>query len=267
MKTNFVKTTFLALVIISLASCGPAPKLAVTDGWNSAHQYEVKGNKKFLSKQTLNISDARSTYVKRSWTKSSSTRTGFGIGNPNQGDFANIISTEYMSRRQSLHFRLEDDSKNTSDVYCLANVRRSDLIVGRKNGVINTIFDIAGIGDSESNLYAVQILLNDVPQPYELLLDNIASQKSPNKYVGMIVQGNETKYSIVPANKLVGKNGKHVTIPFGSVGYEIRNKDQKAVAAISLMGKPTVYLNDVTPAEKFLLSNIAAAIVLREDIN
>jgi hypothetical protein len=63
-----------------------------------------------------------------------------------------------------------------------------------------------------------------------------------------------------------GKDGRPQAILFGSVGFEIRNKEGKAVAAVSKIDKGIVYLQAVNSEEKFLLANACAALLLQEII-
>jgi hypothetical protein len=56
-------------------------------------------------------------------------------------------------------------------------------------------------------------------------------------------------------------------MPFGSAGFEIRNKDGKALAAVSMIDNGVVYLSDISPEEKILLSGVCAALLLQEQID
>ncbi|MGB8191950.1 MAG: hypothetical protein WCF67_08530, partial [Chitinophagaceae bacterium] len=73
-------------------------------------------------------------------------------------------------------------------------------------------------------------------------------------------------YTIHPVYKIAGKNDKIYTMPVGSVGYEIRNKEGKPLAAISLMDRGMVYLNPMPADEKFLIANVCTALLLQESI-
>jgi hypothetical protein len=45
-------------------------------------------------------------------------------------------------------------------------------------------------------------------------------------------------------------------MPFGSAGYEIRNKAVQPVAAVSLTDRRVVYLMDVSPRERLLMATL-----------
>ena len=62
------------------------------------------------------------------------------------------------------------------------------------------------------------------------------------------------------------KDGKPAGILFGSVGFEIRNKEGKAVAAVSKIDKGVVYMQGSDEEERFLLANVCAALLMQEVI-
>ena len=82
----------------------------------------------------------------------------------------------------------------------------------------------------------------------------------------MISQSNDRYYTLHPVYALEKKDGKTANIPFGSIGYEIRGKEGKPLAAVSLIDKGVVYFNDISADEKFLMANICTAILLQEEI-
>jgi len=99
-----------------------------------------------------------------------------------------------------------------------------------------------------------------------MVLDNEAAQRNSKKYIGVISQSNDRYYTLHPVYTLEKKDGKPANMPFGSIGYEIRGKEGKPLAAVSLIDNGVVYFNDITAEEKFLMANICTAILLQEEI-
>ena len=91
-------------------------------------------------------------------------------------------------------------------------------------------------------------------------------QSKPKSYVGYQAKGKDDYYTIKPISRVVSKKGKIGTMPFGSAGFEIRNKEGKALAAVSMIDHGVVYLADISPEEKRLLSGVCAALLLQEQI-
>jgi hypothetical protein len=66
----------------------------------------------------------------------------------------------------------------------------------------------------------------------------------------------------------MNKQGKAVALPFGgSIGFEFRNPQGITVAAVSLIDNGVVYFCALSSAEKFLLANAAAALLLQEQLD
>lgn len=99
-----------------------------------------------------------------------------------------------------------------------------------------------------------------------MLLDNQLAQAKPKSYTGIVVLDKENYYTLKPVTQILNKKGEATNMLFGSIGFEILNKKNQPVAALSTINKGQVYFNNVTLKEKFLLANICAAILLRENI-
>src|SRR5687767_7977085 len=114
-----MKSIFYTFVSIAAMSCGTA-KLAVSDDLKGSHdEYTVKGKDGIMIKQKLSFGEYKTTKVKRSWTRGGTSRRGFGFGDPYRGDYVNVISTEYINKKQTVHFNLTD-GKLSSDVFCVS---------------------------------------------------------------------------------------------------------------------------------------------------
>jgi len=259
-----------AIVSISFIYCTPA-RIALNDNeWHTKTEYAVEGRKNIFSKESLSFGAFHTTKVKRSWTKTNTSHSGFGFGTPGTDQYQNILLTEYINKKQSLHFSLADDQKNSSDVFCLNNVKVKDVLIGNNKGslinIVKDIHDLVIQNSNEDNLFIAQVYVNSNDTPWEMLIDNVAAQAKPNSYVGYLSKSKTEYYSIIPINKMKGKNGEAASIFMGSVGFEFRDKNNKPVAAISTIDKGMVYFSDISAEEKFILSNACAALLMREDI-
>ncbi|HEU4472351.1 MAG TPA: hypothetical protein VFR58_14765 [Flavisolibacter sp.] len=256
---------YLASALLGLAGCSTL-KMSVSDELKAANdEYVVKGRQGILVNQKLSFGDYRTTKVKRSWTKGGNGRTGIGLGGTTQQDWVNIISVEYIKRKQTVNFSLSDGQLN-SDVYCVSRFNAEDLQIGKKeNSLLNIGLDLFGKGGSSESSYYVQIFTGNDAEPWQLLLDNQASQSRSRTYTGYLVKGRDEYYTIHPVTKLDHK-GKTGNTLMGSVGFEIRDREGRALAAVSLIDKGMVFLGKTDPAQRFLMANVCSAILLQEQI-
>lgn len=262
MKIILLATTLLLL----FSACSPF-KMAVHSDLQPAHdEYAVKGRQGILIKQKLSFGEYGTSTVKRSWTKGSSVRNGIGYIDPDRMKWVNIISTEYINRKQTLRYTLTSGALQ-SDVFCVSRFKAEDLIIGRReNSVPNIGLDLFGAGGESSSMYYVQIYPSGKnEQPWELVLDNQESQAHPGKYIGYLAKSKTAYYTLHPVRQLE-KKGKVSNMPFGSVGFEFRNPAGKTLAAVSMMDKGMVYLGKTTPEERFLLANACTALLLQQQI-
>ncbi len=242
-------------------------KMSVSDSLRTQTDvYAVQGRQGLLIKEKLSFGEYRTTKVKRSWTKGNSSRTGIGWGGTAQHEWVNIISTEYINKRQTVNFRLTDEL-NSSEVFCVSRFRAKDLQIGRReNSILNIGLDIAGKGGSSSSFYYVQIFVNKDEDPWQLILDNQAAQAKAKSYTGVLAKSRDEYYTLVPVTRLE-KNGRSGNILAGSVGFEFRDEKGIVVAAVSLMDKGMIFLRRTTPEDRFLLANACAALLLQQQID
>lgn len=254
---------YILSFLLVLASCTPM-KMAVSDDLKAGHdEYAVKGRQGNLLKQKLSFGEYQTTKVKRSWTRGSFGRTGIGTGGTAQQEWVNLISLEYVNRKQTVNFGLTDGT-NQSDVYCVSRFNAKDLVVGKNpNSIINIALDL---GSPSSSTYYVQAFTNAEETPWQLMLDNVASQAKAKSYVGIFARSKTDYYTIHPVTKLE-HNGKAGNILAGSVGYEVRDPQGRAVAAVSLIDNGMVFLGKVSPQERFLMANLCSAILLQQQID
>ena len=252
-----------AVATLLFTNCTPT-KMAVSEELNLAKdEYPVKGRQGILINQKLSFGEYKTTKVKRSWTKGSSSKNGIGVYNE-KNEYINLISEEYIQRKQTINFSLSDGNFS-SDVFCASRFDSRDLSIGKsENSIWNIALDISGVGFESQNLFYVQVYVDD-KSPWQLLLDNQASQAKAKEYSGVFARSKTEFYTIRPVSKL-DQNGKIRNMPFGSVGYEISDKEGTAVAAVSLLDRGMIFLGKTNPSERFLLANLCAAILLQENI-
>jgi hypothetical protein len=254
---------FTVAVALLLLSCS-TPKMALEPG--NFKELAVSGRQGFLIKQKLQFGEFATTSVKRSWTKGSSSRTGISVGNPTDSYYENIISMEYVKKKQTLNFSLADDKSNSSEVRCITKFSSDELLVGNNpNSILNIGIDILR-GINSSNTFYAQVFINGEARPWQMLLDNQLVQAKPSSYKGLVALDSENYYAVLPVNKMLNKQGEAKKTLFGTVGLELKNKQGKTVAAVSMMNNGTVYLDTADEKEKFLLANICAALLLQEQI-
>ena len=255
---------FIALLF---AQCHPAKMALNEDAWPAKEEYEVLGKKGIFSKERMQFGKYHTTEVKRSWVKGTVSRFGLGEGNVTDYDYTNIISLDYIRRNQTIKFSMTDEANRASEVFCVSKFKTTELTIGNQpNSVLNIGIDVVkSILSHPDDKYYVQIYTK-AERPWELILDNVQTQLHPKTYVGFLSQGRDRYYTIVPVREMQGKDGKPAGILFGSVGFEIRNKEGKAVAAVSKIDKGVVYMQGSDEEERFLLANVCAALLMQEVI-
>ena len=184
-------------------------------------------------------------------------------------DWVEQVGIEFSRRKQTVRFHLTDASGNEAQVTALAKARWTDLTIGRNpNSALNIIGDLLQIGDAGTSTYAVRIATSQHAEPWEMIIDNNASQRNAKSYKGILAKGKSDYYMITPVYKLMNKHGNAVALPFGgSVGFEFRNQKGETVAAVSLIDNGVVYFSSLPANEKFLLANAAAALLLQEQLD
>jgi hypothetical protein len=260
-----MKALLLILIIFNLFfACNPV-KISLDDaGWEQKEELSVKGRNGFLIKQKLSFGEFKTTIIKRSWSKGSS--WGFAVG---FNDWVEQIGIEFSRRKQTIRFQLTDASGNESQVTAFAKARWTDLTIGSNpNSVLNIIGDLLQIGDDGTSTFAVHIATSQHAEPWEMIIDNNASQRNAKTYKGILAKGKSDYYTITPVYKLMNKQGNAVDLPFGgSVGFEFQKPQVGTVAAVSLIDEGIVYFNKLSKDEKFLLANASAALLLQHQLD
>jgi len=260
------KIIYTAIAAILAGSCSPV-KMSVSDELKtSTDEYIVKGKNGTRIKQKIVFGEYATTNIKRSWTKGNSSRTGIGYGGTAQQEWVNIISMEYINKKQTIRFNLSEGN-NLSEVYCVSRFNAKELEIGRNpNSLLNIGMDILGIDGRSSSTYYVQIYTPGIEErPWEMVIDNQRSQAKPKEYIGYLAKSSTEYYSIVPVTKLEIKN-KSGSILAGSVGFEFRDAQGRPVAAVSQIDNGMVFLRKTDAGERFLLANACTALLLQDII-
>lgn len=259
---------FSALTLTGVMCRAQSMKLALEgEEWSGVEEYPVAGRQGILIKQKLSFGEFHTLVVDRSWTKGPSVSIGLSQGLPTDADYKRIVTSEKIKKKQTLYFSLADSLGNEARAYCMTDFKSKDFILGDNPvSIINIFGDILGVGDESSSFFYARIYDAQNSQAWELMLDNQEAQAKPKTYVGYLSKSKDEYYTIKPLSKVVSKKGKAGMMPFGSAGFEIRNKDGKALAAVSLIDKGVVYLTDMSPEERVLLSGALAALLLQEQI-
>jgi hypothetical protein len=261
-----MKNIFLLLTTaLLLVACQPMlPALSVPDT-QKKEPLPVKGRQGLLINQKLSFADYQTGKVKRSWTKGGNSRVGVLGTQSMNGVYIDLISKEYIDRKQTFSFQMSDSKNNQSDVYGASNFNAENLLIGNNpNSVVNILEDIYGKNDFSENVFYLQVFVNNETRPWELLLDNQAALANKN-YVGFFAKDDNNYYTLKPIDKVETAKGPK-SILMGSIGFEIINRDNEVVAAVSLIDNGLVYLLTEQPDERFLLANLCAALLLQQNI-
>lgn len=255
MKQLFLLASVLCINAYSYAGF----KLVTGEPLHSQQQvYAVKGRMGLLIKQKMSFGEYRTVMVKRS-----AIRKWTGVDG-----FPGMIWTEHMQGRQSIHYRLTN-GQDTSDVMAVSRVSARDLLIGTADGnkrLPGSIVALFKSTEISNNNYSVSIVNKKGEEPWELFLDNTEAQIRRKQPAGYIRRGDEY-YTIEPVWQVEKKNGQVATMPFGSAGFEIMDKDGNVVAAVSLIDNGDVYLGPGTEDERLLYANACAALLLQSNIN
>ena len=265
-QNHMKKSISFAALCLIVIGCTPFKPAVSNADINTFSEYKVKGRQGLLINQKLSFGDFSTSKVKRSWTKGGNTRVSVSVSPVVDFLYPEILSLENKERNQTFGFQMKDNLQNNADVYATSEFEAEQLLVGNNpNSIVNIMRNITGKGADQTNMFYAQIFVNDDLKPWELVLDNVASQRNAKQYVGFFTYNQDQYYSLKPITELQTSKGPK-PIWMGSVGYEICNSANQTVAAVSLMDKGLVYFAATEPAERFLLANLCATLLLQQDI-
>jgi len=262
MKTFVLLLATICTLPVSAQNIGLALE---GDAWASVREYPVKGRSSHIN-QKLSFGPFKTVDIDRSWTKGTTSTSGLSQGIPTDDMYRKIITTDHISKKQTLYFSLADSANNLAGAYCLSRFNAKDFNIGNSStSAVNLLLDLFGKGDQTTSMFYVMLVNVQTQERWEMMIDNEESQRS-QAYEGYLVKNEREYYIVKPVNRIKTKKGKTGTMPFGSAGYQITNREGKPLAAVSLMDKGVVYLTDLSEGEKLLLSAALAALLLQDVI-
>ena len=251
------RTVFFMLILVVAVSCTPMqPALTAS---SPVENLPVKGRQGLLINQKLTFGDFQTSKVKRSWTRGGENILGIPVGRFNR-DF---LSYQSVGKDQDFFFVMEDPGGNRAEVFALSQLASQDIQLDKSSGTFSE--DSFSINLKSENIFYIQLFLNGNNRAWELLLDNEAAQIFAKEYQGIFAYDEDNYYTLKPITKVQGKKGPE-NLLLGSIGYEIFNKKEEPVAAVSLVDSGNVYLYTQDPEERFLMANLCAALLLQEDL-
>lgn len=257
----------IILVFFALTARGQNMQLALdAPEWAGVKAHPVKGRTGVLIKQKISFGDIFTTEIKRSWTRGSSVTTGFTIGIPTDHDYRKLITTDYIDKKQTLFISLQDSAGALANAYCVSRFSARDFNIGNNSvSLLNLAGDLFGAGVSSESLFYVQIY-TEGESPWHLVLDNEASQRAPATYRTRLLKSDSRFYTIIPDSRVKSRKGKVANMLFGAAGFQFRDPDGNAVAAVSMIDKGVIYLKELTVQERIVIAAAATALLLQEQI-
>jgi len=261
---------FIIAILLTLTmygSFGQSMGLALEGAeWSGIQSLPVKGRNGILIKQKLSFGEYSTLEVDRSWTKGTALTKGLSAGVPTDEFYRKIITTDIVDKKQTLYFTLADGAGNRKRAFCMSHFHEKDFNIGNSPvSALNLLLDIAGKGGKSSNAFFVRIYGDDPDEAWELFLDNQEGVRNPKDRIGYLAKNRSDYYTIIPSTRIKSKKGKTGEMPFGSAGFEIRNRDGQALAAVSLIDKGIVYLHAANTKERLLLATACTALLLQEE--
>jgi len=258
---------YLTLVFTCVLSCSPIQPALNLKETGKLESHKVNGRQGLLINQKISFAEYQTSKVKRSWTKGGNTRITAPFISPAGVFFPDLIALNYADRHQSFYFQMQDAHGNYSDVYGSSNFEATDLQLGSNpNSIINILEDILSPVDYSSNVFYLQLFINEEQQPWQLIMDNNAVQHQAKHYTGVFAFNQDLYYTLKPITQVQGKKGPKSSL-MGSIGFEIFNNREETVAAVSLIDGGYVYLNTTNPKERFILANLISALLLQQDVS
>ncbi len=258
-----MKYILLSIAALIILSCTPFQPAFSVD--TMPETYPVKGRTGLLINQKLSFGPYATSKVNRSWTRIDKTSMPVRSNIVFWALFDKLLSLEATAKVQNLHFSMTSPGR-TSHVYGTSMFSSEEILAsGNPNSGINVLGRVLSAGQTE-NVFYVQVFMDSAETPWQLALDNQASQIGAKTYQGVFALDDDHYYTLVPVTKIASKSGPR-SILAGSVGYEIKNPKGETVAGISLIDKGQVYFNSRDPQERFILANLMAALLLQENLD
>jgi hypothetical protein len=264
---------FLAAIL--LTSC-TAAKLSVPESFQKqSTRYSVKGLNGWMINQKLSFGPYQTSSIKRGWDFTSSVQyTKFRVSPEEAVLKVFDINTDKrnLNQRNKFQYTLEEGDQ-LAEIYATEKFSEKQLVYKSNNPYIGSA--------SKTNRYDYSFTAAIVPltakekDPWSLVMINkydiakdTAKKMFDKPYVeeeGYATNGKEN-IAIRPLRieNVTTKSGKQTKVLGGKLlsGYELQ-WDNGVVAIIDILDNSIWIYNDLEPSEKFLLSSIASAILLK----
>lgn len=263
------------IVIILLSSC-TAAKLSVPEAFQKqSTKYSVKGLNGWMINQKLSFGPYQTSSIKRGWDFTSSVQyTKFRMS-PEEAllkVFDVDTDKRNLNQRNKFQYTLEEGNQ-LAEIYATEKFSEKQLVYKSNNPYIGST--------SKTNKYeyaftaAILTLTTKEKDPWSLVMVNkydiakdTARRLFDKPYVeeeGYATNGKEN-IAIRPLRieNVTTKNGKQTKVFGGKLlsGYELQ-WDGGVVAIIDILDNSIWIYNDLESSDKFLLSSVASAILLK----
>jgi hypothetical protein len=227
----------LFLLLFLLSNACTLPKMLVPDDLASnAQLLPVKGKQGWMIKQKLSFGDYVTDKVKRGWT--SSYHAGFVL--------------KFQGAKQKLFFASTAPNGKKTEVFCLNKVKEEEL----------PLSDWFSIPLSMEDVFSGSIVTGG--DAWDFVVYNPNNRNALQASSGLLRNGIR-EITITEVNKMEGKNS--ALSQFMIYGYVLR-ENGKPLAAVETINNGRVWLrNDLSDDQRHLLQNMAAALLLRADLN
>ena len=262
-------------IIILLSSC-TAARLSVPEAFQKqSTKYPVKGVNGWMINQKLSFGPYQTSSIKRGWDFSSSVQYTKMRMSPEEAVLKVFdINTDKASMKQrgKLQYTIEEGDK-LAEIYATETFSEKQLVYKSNNPYIGNA--------SKTNSYQYAFTAAIVPltlkekDPWSLVMINkydiakdTARRLFDRPYVeeeGYATNGKDN-IAIRPLriDNVTTKSGKQTKVIGGKMlsGYELQ-WDGGVVAIIDILDNNVWIYNDLEPSERFILSSISSAILLK----
>lgn len=236
MNSRHLLSCSILLVFLLVNAC-TVPKMLVPDDLaTDAQIYPVEGRQGWMIKQKLSFGNYVTDKVKRGWTSSYS--AGFVL--------------KFQGAKQKLFFASTAPNGDKTEVFCLNKVKEEELPLG----------DWFSIPLSMEDVFSGSIVTGG--DAWDFVVYNPNNRNALQASTGLLRNGRQ-EISITEVNKMEGTNP--ALSQFMIYGYVLK-ENGKPIAAVETVNKGRVWLRNNLPDDKrHLLQNMAAALLLRADLN
>ncbi len=235
------------VLVSTLASCATTNHDTAT-GWNELKElYQVKGKQGFVQSRTVGFGPYHSSTIqfnphrtKHQWEIIPVRSVGMGL--------------------REISFKMAGNWGTTAEVYCVNGVPFRRFASSRKRPVFYDLMKPVVNDPYKGEIFGVEIIKGGEEHCWKMMIASNLVLNKNKRIAGYLLRDADNYYSILPVIRYA--KTKESGNPWKLSGYEFKNRANQLVAEISLVNKGSVTLGHVTEAEKFLLANACAAILV-----